>query len=324
MKRKFEGKEISLPSKEWDEKVSMSRWLSSDVILSALTKEHKVKAVIHPFYCACEYRIKLNLFTFGKIKVKLPFTVIAPPASVDCKGYTGDVQVLIDDYKKKKGLFLLLNLEKEDTLNISENCAAIGKTLPSCVFLNSFEKFEDYLTKLRSSYRRRVKIALEKGQNLKVKKIDNMDFDNEIYELYLQVLKQSQFPLETLPITFFQLSNCNIDVFYYENKPVAFVMYYIDDGFMSFVLGGMNYNFRDVFDLYYNMLLHMLMIGIDNKVNAIDFGQTTEKTKCRLGCEIDERYMAAFSGNRFITKLLCRFAPLLEYNQEIIKNNVFK
>ncbi|NLL07218.1 MAG: hypothetical protein GX270_15875 [Clostridiaceae bacterium] len=324
MKRKFEGKEISLPSKEWDEKVSMSRWLSSDVILSALTKEHKVKAVIHPFYCACEYRIKLNLFTFGKIKVKLPFTVIAPPASVDCKGYTGDVQVLIDDYKKKKGLFLLLNLEKEDTLNISENCAAIGKTLPSCVFLNSFEKFEDYLTKLRSSYRRRVKIALEKGQNLKVKKIDNMDFDNEIYELYLQVLKQSQFPLETLPITFFQLSNCNIDVFYYENKPVAFVMYYIDDGFMSFVLGGMNYNFRDVFDLYYNMLLHMLMIGIDNKVNAIDFGQTTEKTKCRLGCEIDERYMAAFSGNRFITKLLCRFAHLLEYNQEIIKNNVFK
>jgi len=324
MKRKFEGKEISLPSKEWDEKVSMSRWLSSDVILSALTKEHKVKAVIHPFYCACEYRIKLNLFTFGKIKVKLPFTVIAPPASVDCKGYTGDVQVLIDDYKKKKGLFLLLNLEKEDTLNISENCAAIGKTLPSCVFLNSFEKFEDYLTKLRSSYRRRVKIALEKGQNLKVKKIDNMDFDNEIYELYLQVLKQSQFPLETLPITFFQLSNCNIDVFYYENKPVAFVMYYIDDGFMSFVLGGMNYNFRDVFDLYYNMLLHMLMIGIDNKVNAIDFGQTAEKTKCRLGCEIDERYMAAFSGNRFITKLLCRFAPLLEYNQEIIKNNVFK
>lgn len=324
MKRKFEGKEISLPSKEWDEKVSTSRWLSSDVILSALTKEHKVKAVIHPFYCACEYRIKLNLFTFGKIKVKLPFTVIAPPASVDCKGYTGDVQVLIDDYKKKKGLFLLLNLEKEDTLNISENCAAIGKTLPSCVFLNSFENFEDYLTKLRSSYRRRVKIALEKGQNLKVKKIDNMDFDNEIYELYLQVLKQSQFPLETLPITFFQLSNCNIDVFYYENKPVAFVMYYIDDGFMSFVLGGMNYNFRDVFDLYYNMLLHMLMIGIDNKVNAIDFGQTTEKTKCRLGCEIDERYMAAFSGNRFITKLLCRFAHLLEYNQEIIKNNVFK
>jgi hypothetical protein len=101
-------------------------------------------------------------------------------------------------------------------------------------------------------------------------------------------------------------------------------MYYIDDGFMSFVLGGMNYNFRDVFDLYYNMLLHMLMIGIDNKVNAIDFGQTAEKTKCRLGCEIDERYMAAFSGNRFITKLLCRFAPLLEYNQEIIKNNVFK
>ena len=324
MKRKFEGVEISLPDNEWDEKVSTNRWLSSDVILSTVTKEHKVKAVIHPSYCACEYRIKLNLFTFGKIKVQLPFTVIAPPASVDCKGYIGDVQVLIDDYKKKKGLFLILNLEKEDTLNISENCAAIGKTLSSCIFLNGFESFENYLTKLRSSYRRRVKTALEKGVNLKVLRIDNVDFNNGVYDLYLQVLKHSQFPLETLPITFFQLSDCNIDFFYNENKPVAFVMYYTNNRFMSFVLGGMNYNFRDAFDLYYNMLLHMLKIGIDNKVNIIDFGQTAENTKCRLGCDTEERYMAAFSGNKFITKLFGCFAPLLEYNQEIDKNNVFK
>lgn len=324
MKRKFEGVEISLPNKEWDEKVSMNRWLSSEVILSALTEEHKVKAIIHPSYCACEYKMKLNLFTYGKIQVQLPFTVIAPPASVDCKGYIGNVQEMIDNYKNKKGLFLILNLEKEDTLNIFENSAAIGKTISSCVFLNSFESFEDYLTKLRSSYRRRIKAALEKGQNLKVKSIDNADFNNEIYELYLQVLKHSQFPLETLPITFFQLSNCDIDVFYNESKPVAFVMYYINNTFMSFVLGGMNYNFRDDFDLYYNMLLHMLKIGINNKVNTIDFGQTAENTKCRLGCRIEERYMAAFSGNKIITKLLCRFAPLLEYNQEKIENNVFK
>jgi len=324
MKRRFEGKEISLPDKEWDEKVSENIWLSSDIILSAVTEERKVSAVVHPFYCACEYKIKLNLFTFGKIKFHLPFTVIAPPASVDCKGYTGNVQALIDDYKRKKGLFLMLNLKKEDTLDIFENSAAIGRTLPSCVFLNRFESFENYLAMLRSSYRRRVKKALEKGRSLKVLTIDNRSFDCEIYELYLEVLKKSQFPLETLPIKFFRLSDCNIDVFYSENKPVAFVMYYMNNGFMSFVLGGMNYFFRDRFDLYYNMLLHMLKIGIENKVNTIDFGQTAESTKCRLGCELEDRYMVAFSGNKFITKLLCLFAPLLEYNREIIKNNVFK
>ena len=324
MKRKFEGKEISLPSKEWDERVSEKVWLSSDMILSAITEERKVSAVIHSCYCACEYKIKLNLFTFGKIKLHLPFTVIAPPASVDCKGYTGDIQALIDDYKKKKGLFLILNLKKEDALGISRNSAAIGRTLPSCVFLNRFESFENYLAKLRSSYRRRIRKALEKGRNLKVLTIDNGDFDYEIYRLYLEVLRKSKFPLETLPIKFFQLSSCNIDVFYSDNKPVAFVMYYINNGFMSFVLGGMNYFFRDPFDLYYNMLLHLLKIGIENKVNTINFGQTAESTKCRLGCELEERYMAAFSGNKFLTKILCRFAPLLEYNQEIIKNNVFK
>jgi len=324
MKKRFEGKEVSLPNREWDEKVSANGWLSSDVILSAITKERKVKAVIHPSYCACEYRMKLNLFTFGKIKLQFPFTVIAPPASVDCKGYVGDVQALIEDYKKKKGLFLMLNLKKEDTLGISKNNAAVGKTLSSCVFLNSFKNFDDYLKKLRSPYRRRVRKAQEKGRNLKVLRIDNREFDYEIYNLYLQVLKKSRFPLETLPITFFQLSNCNIDVFYNENKPAAFVMYYINNGFMSFVFGGMDYSVRDDFDLYYNMLLHLLKMGIENKVNIIDFGQTAESTKCRLGCGLEERYMVAFSGNKFITKLLCHFAPLLEYNQETIQYNVFR
>ena len=80
MKRKFEGEEITLPDKEWDEKVSSNACLTSDVILSASTKEREVKVVVHPHYCACEYSIKLNLFTFGKIKLQIPFTVIAPPA----------------------------------------------------------------------------------------------------------------------------------------------------------------------------------------------------------------------------------------------------
>ncbi len=100
-------------------------------------------------------------------------------------------------------------------------------------------------------------------------------------------------------------------------------MYTINNDVMSFVFGGMNYQYRDEYDLYYNMLLHMLKIGIKNQVKVIDLGQTAENTKCRLGCELEERYMAAFSRNRLISTLLCRFAPLLAYDQEQIHYNVF-
>lgn len=38
----------------------------------------------------------------------------------------------------------------------------------------------------------------------------------------------------------------------------------------------MNYNLRDAFDLYYNILLHMMKTGIYNKVNTIDISESNE------------------------------------------------
>ena len=324
MRRKFEGPEIQLPDEGWDERVSANRSLASDVLLSAATTEHLVEAVLHPSYCACEYKIKLNIFTFSRMKIHLPFTVIAPPASLDCKGYIGSVQDLITDYNRRRGLFLILNMKEEDANLILDKTVAVGKTLPTCIFRNRFESFDHYLASLRSSYRRRVNIALAKGKKLDTVRIRNADFSPELHELYLEVLRHSQFPLEELPPGFFQESDCDIDVFYHESSPVGFVLYSLRDGLMSFVFGGMNYQYRDEYDLYYNMLLHMLKIGIENKAKVIDLGQTAENTKCRLGCELEERYMAAFSGNRLMSRLLCWFAPLLAYDQEPIRYNVFR
>ena len=324
MRRKFEGLEVPLPDLLWDERVIANQYLASHVILNATTPEHRVKAILHPSYCACEYKIKLNLLTFSRLKINLPFTVIAPPASLDCSGYIGNVEELIADYKRRNGLFLILNLKKNDAELILDNAVAVGKTLPTCIFHNSFESFDHYLSSLRSSYRRRINAALAKGESLDIARIRNADFNSELHTLYLEVLKHSAFPLEELPLSFFQRSGCDIDVFYFTGKPVAFVMYILKDGSMSFIFGGMNYQFRDEYDLYYNMLLHLIKIGIKNKAKDIDLGQTAENTKCRLGCELEDRYMAAFSGNRFVSKLLCRFAPLLAYDQEVIRYNVFR
>lgn len=323
MRRKFEGLEIILPDQAWEERVVANQYLTSDVILNATTPEHRVKAILHPSYCACEYKIKLNILTFSRLKINLPFTVIAPPASLDCSGYIGNVEELIADYKRRNGLFLILNLKKNDAELILDNAVAVGKTLPTCIFHNSFENFDHYLSSLRSSYRRRINAALAKGRQLDITRIRNADFGPELHEFYLEVLRHSAFPLEELPLSFFQRSGCDIDVFYFAGKPVAFVMYTIKNDVMSFVFGGMNYQYRDGYDLYYNMLLHMLKIGIKNQVKVIDLGQTAENTKCRLGCELEDRYMAAFCRNRFVSMLLCHFAPLLAYDQEQIHYNVF-
>ena len=322
MKKKFKAYEVSPLSVEWARNTEYAKWLSGGTIVLAGTDEHEIKTFVHPDYFACEYRIKLNIFSFGRLKFNIPFTVIAPPVSVDEKGFGGDLNALIKDYKSRKGLFLILNLRKGET-NIRTR-AAVGKTLPNCAIENKFESFDDYLNALRSNYRRRIKIALAKGAGLKVKTIENADFGEELYSLYLQVLDRSAFPLETLPINFFQNCGCKIDAFYNGNIPIAFVMSekYTDN--MGFIFGGMDYKSRDKYDLYYNMLLHVVKAGIENKVKLISFGQTAEIPKCRIGCNLDERFMIAFSGSGLLTYILSVFAPLLQNNKEINEVRVFK
>lgn len=45
------------------------------------------------------------------------------------------------------------------------------------------------------------------------------------------------------------------------------------------------------YDIYMNMLIWIIELGIKRGVKEIDFGQTSEETKLKLGCEEREKYM---------------------------------
>ena len=322
MKKSFEGKGVDPQSEAWAKSTAGTRWLSGKMILLAQTPAHRLQTYIHPAYAACEYKQKLNLFSFGGLRLPVSFTVIAPPVSVDQQGFCGDIHTLIEDCRRRRGLFLLLNVGAEAAH--LQSGVAVGKTLPSCVFANSFETFAEYLGALRSGYRRRIRIALAKGMPLTVKAIDNAAFDDALYQLYLQVHDRSAFPLERLTIEFFRQCGCRIDVFYLRDVPLAFVMYEISGQTLNFIFGGMEYANRDKYDLYYGMLLHLVKTGIESGVGQINFGQTAEVAKCRIGCHLEERMMIAFGGNPLTTLLLRLFAPLLQNKQEHVKGKVFK
>ena len=113
-------------------------------------------------------------------------------------------------------------------------------------------------------------------------------------------------------------------MFTHENQNLAFVMYLVDGDCLNFIFGGMDYASRDEYDLYYNMLLHLVELGIMEGVKSINFGQTAESTKCRIGCALDERFMVALSGNPLIMFLLKKLAPLLENKSVPLDYNVFK
>lgn len=330
----FEGKIIihneDIP-RDWDEKVRGSIGLSREILNAALSSDTPYNLFYHEKYCLCENRSRLNILTFGKAQLWIRLRVISSPISMDDEGYCGDIMALLNDFRARKGLFLMLNLKSLN--NIDEKILKKfpwGKTLPTAIFKNRFTDFEDYIQSLRSPYRRRVKLALERGRELEWERIAPLDFDDRLYELYVNVLENSDYPLERLGKEFFQNSGGEIYRLYPKGKEnskessLGFIMIKENGDELKFIFGGMDYSQRDKYDIYYNMLLKILKIGIERSYKTINLGQTAESSKCRLGCVLEDRYMLFFSSNKIVSSLMKVFSKLLEYQAPTDIYNVFR
>lgn len=305
----------------WEERIGKQYWLSPSVLECCKWSDTPFSYVVHEDYICCEYRRKMNVFTFGKAKVEIPVTVVGLPVSVDKCGYCGNLEALVRDYKRRKGLFLILNIEKEQ--RIPDGMTRV-RTLGTCVFRQRFQTFEEYMGALRGGYRRRIKQALKKGAELTLKKVDREHFSQELHELYEQVLTSSEYPLEHLKKEFFQSIPGEIWAFYKEETPVAFYCVTGVGDCLHFVFGGMDYKERDRYDLYYNILISILKKGMEDGYQTIDFGQTAEDTKCRLGCGDRPLYMVAFCGCGWMNRGLQRVMPWLGYGDRVEAFRVYK
>ena len=321
MKEVFEGKIFEECPAGWDQRLDKHSWLRENVLRASKYRDIPFRLVVHKNYVCCEYTKNINLFTFGKLNLTIPVTFITMPFSIDEPGFSGDLNALIDDYRRRKGFYLLLNLKSIDSI---DKRYPKGNTLMTCIFENSFKSFEDYILRLRSNYRRRINIALKRGKSLIIRKINSRDFDDELHRLYLNVLGNSKYPLETLDKGFFQTIESDIHVFYKDEKPVAFISTKRVDNTLHFLLGGMDYTVLKELDLYYNMLLHIVRLGIEQKCKKINFGQTGEISKLRIGCTLEKRYMAAIISNAFLSGIIKLLRPLIEYRFPEQNNRVFK
>lgn len=321
MKKIFKGQLHQQIPLHWDELTEENPWLNSHILNAAKFSNKPFLLVTHPKYFCCEYRQALNIFSFGRLKLNIPFTVIAPPVSVDECGFVGAVDALIEDYKNRKGLFLILNIHHNKKLPAA---LTSGRTLSTAIFDNKYKSYDEFLMSIRSSYRRRIKKAQQRASGLNWSKIENTCFDDKMHALYLNVLDRSQYPLETLGIDFFKNIPGQIHVLYKDADPLAFVLIKWQNKNLHFLVGGMNYTKRDEYDLYYNMLLKILEVGIEGSARKVDFGQTAESSKCRIGCHLEDRYLIFFCGNKVINSAVKLFSKLLEYSPPKEKYHIYK
>ena len=267
---------------------------------------------------AISYRLKIDIFSFlGSIKLKLPVTIIGYPISMDKQGFIGDKDFLFRVLKRINGFSIVLNMDKEIVKG--------AKTLSTFVFRNKYDSFEQYMDTLRSGYRRRVHEALKKLELLTIEKIDNDDFSIKDYDLYKEVFLRSRYKLELQSMDFFK--EFDGEIFQFKNsynEPMAFVLLKEKDGFLYFIFCGFKNEDIKKYDIYYNMLLFIIREGISRRVSVINFGQTSEETKIKIGCQEVHKYIYIHHNNPIIRRVVIKLLPYFSYRGYNTNHRVFK
>jgi len=265
------------------------------------------------------YILKINLFNFKNIfPLKAKVQVIGLPISISGKGYWGDVNSIIKCIENRKGLKVLLNGESEFKNG--------GRTLSTFIFENKFSTFNGYLNALRSPYRRRINKALKYRNNIEIRNFSSKEFNENHYKLYLSIMDRTNNPLETLPLKFFTEYDAELYEFIdIEIKDViGFIQLKKIEDKLCFLFGGFKKEDNFKYDIYYNMLLKIIEIGIEKQIKFIEFGQTAEECKLKIGCKEVPKYMYVHHSNPVLNRVIQKLVPLFSYKPYNIKHHVFK
>lgn len=318
--------------KEWNDLCKKNIYMSKH-FLEYMEKVNPCNQSYHLFYrndrlysCFMMFERKFNLFIFtDKYDIKLHMKFIYLPLSVTKTSivFGKDKSEIEKTLNSMKGIKIIINTEKEDTLNNFVQ----GHYLPICTLENKWDSFEEYISHLRANYRRRYNIALKKGKDIKVDILkDNGLFTDEMYELYEQVFNHSKYSLEKLSKEFFKNDISKILTLSINEKVQAIVQIIEDreNDTLIFEFGGYNYAVAHQYDLYHNMLIEIIKYAIKHKFKYINLGQTAYDAKLKFGAKMSYNYFLLSHSNKFVNYIIKRKIHFLEYKVQEYNFNVFK
>ena len=196
---------------------------------------------------------------------------------------------------------------------------------PACTLEIKWKTFEQYMSALRSNYRYRYNKALKKSDGLKMAPLaDNAEFSEELYSLYEQVENNAKIKIDKLPISFFKSNLFKILVFYKDNAPAGFIQLLENGDELIFEFVGFDYKINAECHIYHRMLLEIIRYGIERGFKYIDFGQTADDTKLKLGCHYEYLKVYLHHSNPFINLAYRVIAPFIDYRPLKPDFNVFK
>ena len=273
-------------------------------------------------YFVAHRRRGYNLGMFSPVDLPIPVTLIYLPMCVTRSGVVLGAlrEELFREIRAIKGFKMVLNLPDGEADGF-----AVGLTCPKCILTLRWDSLEGYLAAMRSPYRNHYKRILNKTAGLTIRYLeDGAQFDQRLYRLYRSVVERSRVKIETLSPDYFRGEQFRLFVAEERGEPVGFVQLLENGEELIFEFVGVDYACNARLPVYHRMLLEIVDYGIRGGFRTIDFGQTADDTKLKLGCGYTYLYAALHHSNPLVNALCRRFAPLLEYKPLETRFRVFK
>ena len=315
---------------EWDKLCEKNIYMSR-TFMDFMERVNPCNQSYHLFYqgeklysCFMMFERKFNLFIFTKYHVNVPMKFVYLPLSVSHPSivWSEDKTEVGKTLRKMKGIKIIINVGEEELEGFAK-----GHYLPICVLENRWNTWEDYLGSMRSSYRRRIHQALEKGKEIQYLELaDNQDFTDEDYQLYEQVFNHSEYSLEKLTADFFRNDIAKTILLQIDGKTQAFLQLIEDPGndMLIFEFCGYNYEIAHQYDIYYNMLAYIARYAIEHNFRYVQFGQTAYDAKLKFGATMYYNYYLLSHRNPLLNYLINKKNSYLQYKVTDYHFNVFK
>jgi hypothetical protein len=181
--------------------------------------------------------------------------------------------------------------------------------------------FEDYLASMKTKFRVKARKAFLRSTNIKIENVTPENIDIQLPKmtaLYKKVVDNADFNLGNFNLNSFKDLKKNLGSNY------ILKTYWLDDNIVGFISGvinqksldahfvGINYELNKEHAIYQRMLYDYIEIGIEKKLNRINFGRTASEIKSSVGAVPQDLTMYIRHKKSITNKILKLFLQRIQ------------
>ncbi|WP_299155863.1 GNAT family N-acetyltransferase [uncultured Tenacibaculum sp.] len=228
--------------------------------------------------------------------------------------------------KNSADAFMLKDFEKESlyiTHELHEEGYNSFKVDPNMVLEldGNWNSLDDYLAALKTKFRVKARRALKLSCSLKVEDVTEdrlKDLQPEMTNLYKTVSAKSSFNLGDFNLETYRSLKENLGENYFlkaywlEDKLVGFLSGIFNKKSLDAHFVGIDYEYNREYAVYQRMLYDYIQLGIDKKVDTINFGRTASEIKSSVGAKPQDLTIYLRHKNTIPNRILSLFLKRIQ------------